>query len=254
MESINWREELKIDHNHRVAMYYQIEENLKSLYKSGRLRPGIMLPSEWELSDIYQVSRLTVRQALKELEGQGLIKRKPGIGTFVSSPTSTNLYPSKLGFSQKIRNMGKEPSSKTIGLQRITGNEEVCEKLNLPAGSEVIELVRIRYADKEPIMLETAYLSAKMFPKLTETSLGEGSLYDYLTKEYNIVVASVEQTLYPMLLTKEQAKLLESEEKAPAMHSEVLAFTKDQVVVDYSISVLNGENSRFYFKYREEGN
>jgi DNA-binding GntR family transcriptional regulator len=82
-----------------TAMYSQIAQNITSLYNDGALHPGEKLSSESVLSEIHQVSRLTIRQALKELEGVSLIKRKPGTGTFVYPSITTNLYPSRLGFT-----------------------------------------------------------------------------------------------------------------------------------------------------------
>jgi GntR family transcriptional regulator len=249
-----WKNLLKIDHDQKVSLYYQIVQNIMALYQKGFLKPGLMLPSEWELTEIYSVSRLTVRQALKELESEGYIKRKPGIGTFFSAPTSTNIYPSRLGFTQKILNLGKTPSSKLISLARIAGTTEINQKLDLPEGNQVIEIIRVRYADEEPIMVETAYLSAQSFPDLSEDSLGGQSLYGYLAESHNILISSVEQELHPVLLSKQQADWLHSETGAPAMHSEVVAFSKELQPIEFSISIISGEKCRFYFHFREEGN
>jgi GntR family transcriptional regulator len=249
-----WKTLLKIDHDQKISLYYQIVQNIMTLYKQGILKPGLMLPSEWELTEIYSVSRLTVRQALKELESEGYIKRKPGVGTFFSAPTSTNIYPSRLGFTQKIINLGKTPSSKLISLKRMPGTPEIEQKLELPEGSQVIEIFRVRFADNEPIMVETAYLSAEMFPDLSEESLGGQSLYDYLAENHNILINSVEQELHPVLLSKQQAALLNSEPGAPAMHSEVVAFSKELQPIEFSISIISGEKCKFYFHFREEGN
>jgi GntR family transcriptional regulator len=254
MDAADWAKKLKIDHAQKIPMYYQIAQNITGLYQDGTLKAGMLLPSEWDLAEFYQVSRLTVRQALKELEGTGLIKRRPGVGTFISAPTSTNIYISRLGFSQKIRNLGKTPSSQIISLKTVPGSAEVCQKLQVPETSPVIELVRVRFADDDPIMVETAYLPADLFPGLDEAALASGSLYDLLSRQYGVGIASVEQELHPVLLNKQQARLLDSESGLPAMHSEVVAFAKDQRPVEFSISIIHGEKCKFYFRFREEGN
>jgi GntR family transcriptional regulator len=139
-------------------------------------------------------------------------------------------------------------------LRYIHGSEDVCKKLQLSNNSQVIELIRIRYADNIPMMVETAYLPKDQFSDLTEASLDTGSLYKFLSLNYGVIIASVDQELHPVLLDNQQAKLLNLVVGSPAMHSEVIEYSQDQKPVDFSISIINGEICRFYFRFREEGN
>ena len=248
----NWKSLLKIDSRVKIPLYHQIVQNITDLIEEGKLAQGSMLPSEWELTNLYSVSRLTVRQALKDLERSGLVTRRHGIGTFVSTPVTTQLTPSKMSFSQKILQIGKKPSNKTLSLSRIPAPMEVANMLQLPEKAPVIELVRVRYADEKPIMIETAYLPAERFPDLTKENLSDGSLYQFLNERYSISIVAVDQTLQPVLVKSKQATLLDVEAGSPAILTKVVAYSRNNVPVEYSWSITGGDKCKFYFHFREE--
>jgi GntR family transcriptional regulator len=248
----NWKALLKIDSRLKIPLYHQIVQNITELIDEGKLDQGSMLPSEWELTNLYSVSRLTVRQALKDLERSGLVTRRHGIGTFVSTPATTQLTPSKMSFSQKILQIGKKPSNKILSLARIPAPKEAANMLHLPEKTPVIELVRVRYADEEPIMIETAYLSAERFPDLNEENLGNGSLYQFLNEHYSISIVAVDQTLQPVLVKARQASLLDVEAGSPAILTKVIAYSRNNVPVEFSWSITGGDKCKFYFHFREE--
>jgi GntR family transcriptional regulator len=248
----NWKTLLKIDSRSKVPLYHQIVQNITDLIEEDKLAQGSMLPSEWELTNLYSVSRLTVRQALKDLEQNGLVTRRHGIGTFVSTPPTTQLTPSKMSFSQKMRQIGKKPSHRILSLERIVASKEVANMLQLPEKAPVIELVRVRFANEEPIMIETAYLPAERFPDLTEENLRDGSLYQFLSEHYSISISAVDQTLQPVLVKPRQATLLDVESGSPAILTKVIAYSRNNVPVEYSWSITGGEKCKFYFHFREE--
>jgi len=246
----NWEELIKIDRQAKVPLYHQISENLRTLIESGALQPGETVPSEWELGDLYGVSRLTVRRALDELSREGWLTRRHGVGTFVAAPTMAQIVPSKLSFSQKMRQIGRTPGSRWVSVKVIPAMDEVAAHLGLEVHARVTELVRVRLTDDEPIMLETAYLSQARFPDLSEANLGYGSLYEFLSERYQVLIVAVDQTLEPVLLTAQEALLLDAEPGAPALLSELVAFTKDNTPIEYSWSVTRGDKCKFYFRFR----
>ncbi len=250
----DWKDLIKIDRHTKLPLYHQITQNLRELITSSQLQPGQGVPSEWELSDLYGVSRLTVRRALDELAREGWLIRRHGVGTFVANPTMAQIVPSRLGFTQKMRQIGRTPSSRLISVKVIPAAAEVATHLGLEVADPVIELVRVRLANEEPIMLETAYLSQARFPNLIEANLGSCSLYECLSERYQTTVVAMDQTLEPVLLTAQEAQLLEAEAGAPALLSEVVAFTEDDTPIEYSWSVTRGDKCRFFFRFREQGN
>lgn len=245
------KDTFKIDPQSKLPLYDQIERNLRDLIINGKLSPGEMMPAEWELVEMYGVSRLTVRRALDELVRQNWLERKQGVGTFVRQPSAASISASKLSFTEQMRSIGRQPSSRLISKKTISATEKIARFLRIPAGAAVIEITRVRLADEEPILLETSCLSLERFPGLDNHSWGENeSLYKILSEEYGVNVVGLDHTLKPVLLTETEAHYLETKAGTPAILSEIVAFTKDNTPVEYVWSVSNGDKSEFYFHFQ----
>ena len=245
------KELFKINRQEKAPLYDLIEQNLRQLILRGQLNQGESVPSEWELAELYGVSRLTVRNALENLTRQGWLVKRHGVGTFVAHPKVTEISPSKLSFTEQMRSIGRKPSSRLVSIRVIPTDADVASSLKLDQGQPVVEIMRVRLADNEPILLETSYLSQARFPGLElATQLASTSLYDWLSSQYHTSVAMMDQTLEPVLLSEAQAKHLETLPGTPAMYSKVLAYTSEGVPIEYSWSVTRGDQCRFFFSFR----
>jgi GntR family transcriptional regulator len=245
------KEIFKIDPHSKLPLYDQIERNLRDLIINGKLNPGEMVPSEWELVELYGVSRLTVRRALDELVRQNWLERKHGVGTYVRQPTTASISASKLSFTEQMRSIGRKPSSKLVSQKTISATAKIARLLRIQEAEAIIEITRVRLADDEPILLETNCLSLERFPLLANSSWDENeSLYQILSDEYGVNVMGLDHTLKPVLLTETEAHYLQAKAGTPAILSEIVAFTKNGTPVEYVWSVSNGEKSEFYFHFQ----
>jgi GntR family transcriptional regulator len=266
-----------IDRQDKLPLYEQIERNLRQLILDGVLQPGQAVPPEWDLADLYGVSRLTVRRALDELVRQDWLSRRHGVGTFVSRPVVASIPLSKLSFTQEMQAIGRRPSSRLLSSRVITRSGalsmldetaqgdaahplrsgRVAQRLGVEEDQPLVEIVRLRLADDLPILYEYAYLSAERFPGLeTDPALAQGSLYERLATRYGVVVARIDQTLKAVLLSEEAAHWLEAPAGAPSIYSESVAYAVEgdmdskYCAVEYSWSVAHNEHSEFYFSFR----
>ena len=107
-----------LDKTSRVPLYFQIAKMLRDEISSGKFPPGERLPSENQLSEMYGVSRVTIRQALKLLEENYSIYRVHGVGTFVS-PYIMKGMSGFIGFTEKTGLLGLEVSSKVLVFQAV---------------------------------------------------------------------------------------------------------------------------------------
>lgn len=245
------RDLFRISRRSKLPLYDLIEQNFRELITGGLLISGNAIPSEWELADLYGVSRLTVRRALDDLARQGWLQRRHGVGTFVTHPTVTQIAPSKLSFTEQMRSIGRQPSSQLVHVRIMSAVPELAARLKLQEGEPIIEIMRIRLADGEPVLLETAYLSQTRFPGLEHMEeLAHASLYEMLGTRYQTQVAAMDQILEPVLLTKAEAKYLEAQVGAPAIKSEVVALTSEGDPIEYSWSVTRGDKCEFFFSFR----
>jgi GntR family transcriptional regulator len=241
----------KIDLKSKLPLYDQIERNLRNLIVNGHLKPGEAMPGEWDLADLYGVSRLTVRRALDELVRQNWLEKKHGVGTFVRQPTMATIAASKLSFTEQMRVIGREPSSKFISQRVIAATEKIARALKIQEGDPIIEIVRIRLADNVPILLETACLSTVRFPTLESHDWSQDeSLYKVLSDEYEINISAMDHTIKPVAITETEARYLKAQAGIPALLSQIIAYTPGGAPVEYAWSVAHGDKSEFYFHFQ----
>jgi GntR family transcriptional regulator len=241
----------KIDLKSKLPLYDQIERNLRDLIVNGHLKPGQAVPGEWDLADIYGVSRLTVRRALDELVRQNWMEKKHGVGTFVRQPSMASIAAGKLSFTEQMRSIGREPSNKLISQQVVAATEKIARTLHIQEGDPILEITRVRLADNIPILLETACLSTKQFPSLESHDWSQDeSLYKVLNDEYEVVISIMDHTIKPVALTETEARYLKAAAGTPAILSQIIAYTPNGEPVEYAWSVSNGDKSEFYFHFQ----
>jgi GntR family transcriptional regulator len=241
----------KIDTGSKLPLYDQIERNLRDLIINGRLQPGQMVPSEWDLSELYGVSRLTVRKALEELVRQNWLERRHGVGTFVRQPALASIAESKLSFTEQMRAIGRRPGSRLIRHGVVPATPKIARALRLQERDSLFEITRVRLADEIPILLETSCLSSERYPSLVAREWsGSDSLYRILSEEYGVNITGLDHTLKPVLLTETEASYLQAKAGTPALLSEIIAFTREGTPVEYAWSFSNGDQSEFYFHFQ----
>jgi len=241
----------KVDSKSKLPLYDQIERNLRDLVINGHLKPGQTMPAEWDLVELYGVSRLTVRRALDELVRQNWLERKHGVGTFVRQPIMASIAASKLSFTEQMNAIGRKPGSKHISHCVVPATDKIARALRIEEGDPIIEITRVRLADNVPIMLETACLSTTRFPSLADHDwTKDQSLYKMLNEECGVIISAVDNTIKPVLLTETEARYIKSKAGSPALLSETVAYTRDGTPVEYSWSFSNGDKSEFYFHFQ----
>ena len=146
-----------------IPLYAQLVGIIKRNISTGTLAVGDLLPSEAELCRWMNISRNTVRQAIGELEDEGLVVRKRGRGTFVADP-ATNRRGVRYSFTTEVSSLGKVPSSTLIDFDVIVPSQAVCEKMELREGTPVYCFTRVRNVDGEPLILETSYYPEYIYP------------------------------------------------------------------------------------------
>lgn len=166
--------------NSYSPLYKQLIQKLRSDIQSGVYPVHSRIPSEQELCETYQVSRVTVRKALAELTQEGLLNRRQGKGTFVGIPRIRKDLRDVNSFHDICRVMGCTPSTRVVHAQWVHPDEPDATELNCAAQEQAVEIVRLRLADNTPVMLETNRFPAA-YGWLLEADLS-GSLYALLAE------------------------------------------------------------------------
>ncbi len=237
---------MRLERESPDPLYNQLKESIVSDISAGRYAPNQRLPSERELSAHYNVSRMTVRQALLELARDGMIYTRTGKGTFVAEPKIDQRLRTLSGFTQDVNARGGRPSSRVLEFKIFPATPDVAAALRLAPGTEVFMLTRLRLADSTPLALETAYLPVQLFPGLLDHDFTVESLYSVLENEYNCALTQAEQTIEAALAGKREAELLEVVSPAAIFKMQRMTMTSDGFPVEYVVSVYRGDRYKFH--------
>ena len=237
---------ISIDFHSHIPYYYQLIEILKQHIKDGTWVPGDRIPSEIELCDNYGISRTVVRQALRELETDNYIVRRKGKGTFVAKPKINEGLIQKLtGFYQDMVEKGLKPITQVLYQEIVPASTKIANYLDVPIGTEIIDIQRLRSINDEPIQLVTTYIPRQICPDLINIDLSDRSLYEYLESEYGIKITSGTRYIEAVLATEEEAHLLEIDEGDPLVMLDSVSYSESGQVIEYYHALHRGDRSRF---------
>jgi GntR family transcriptional regulator len=181
-----------IDKQSHIPIYRQIQEQLSQLILTGRLKPQDILPSENELAQRYQVSVMTVRQAMNELVSDGLIYRERGRGTFVARQPIVQPLRRLESFSEHIAARGLTPSSRILAFEYTAPVQEAALALALQPADQVLRIKRLRLTDDRPVGIHDSYLRGVHLSRGTLEAFN--SLYSLLESQ-GLSLAEQEETL-----------------------------------------------------------
>jgi len=223
-------------------LYHQLMLRITADIEQGTYPTGSRIPPEHELERLYQVSRVTVRRALAELTAEGLLERKQGKGTFVSTPAGRIQLKSLHSFHDSCRMNRVKPSTDVIHA-RETAAQDADAELNVNAGGRVLEILRVRKADGVPVVLEKNRFSMA-YAWLQDQDLG-GSLYGLL-REYGVEPKLALHDVSLRFASAEEARLLDTEEGVPLVCLHEVVYDQKGRPLHTSVQLIRGE--RFVFR------
>lgn len=234
-----------------IPLYSQLVGIIKRNISSGALPVGALLPSEAELCQAMNISRNTVRQAIGELEDEGLVVRKRGRGTFVADPSATRRGV-KYSFTTEISSMGKVPSNTLVDFSVMEAPEDVCDKMELRPGTTVYCFTRVRNVDEIPLILETSYYPQYIYPNLTRDMVETHSFYSLLY-HVGIIPFAAEETYEAVTLAAEDAALLKVSAGSCAFRHQRRTRTEDGRIYEYTRSYIRGDRVKLDVQMQKSG-
>lgn len=235
-----------IDRDSYVPLYIQVMDAVQEYIDGGDAEPGEQLPGEPEMCRLFDVSRTVIRQALRELEHEGLIVREKGKGTFVAEPKiRESLFQELTGFYQDMAAKGHPPVSDVLKQEIIAAPRKIAGFLQLRVGAPVIQIDRVRYVEEEPIVFVTTYLPYDLCPRLLKADLTHASLYAFLEEEYDMVIARGHRILEAVPANEREAELLETEKGSPLILIDSISYLSDGTPIEYYHALHRGDRSRF---------
>lgn len=194
--------------SNQLPVYIQIHDQIKSEIEQGIWKIGDRLPSERELAVKFNVSRMTLRQAIQNLADEGILERKIGSGTYVARKKVQEKMTGATSFTEIMESQNRVPSSRTISYFLTSPSSSEMEKLNLQKEDTILRMERIRYADDIPICFEIASVPQKIIDAYSKAEITE-SLYRTLEEKSGNKIGTANQTITAVLASEKIAEYLE---------------------------------------------
>lgn len=186
MQNIDDVMELRINHKSQLPLHSQVEQILRKLVDLDEYKDGKPLPKEVELANRFGVSRNTIRQATNKLENEGLITRKKGVGTFVTSHGLSTQLSNWHSFTLEMMEKGLSFKNTEVKLSHIKVDDKLANFFRIDKGSQVLLLKRLRAIEGEAAVYFESYFHPRI--GLTEDDDYSRPLYQLLEEKFGIVV------------------------------------------------------------------
>ena len=229
-----------------LPAYLQIHNQIKKEIDEEVWQIGQRLPSERDLAETFQVSRMTLRQAITLLVEEGVLERRVGSGTFVASTRVQEKMRGTTSFTEIMKSQGKTPSSQLISYRRTLPSKQEVEKLGINKTENIIRMERVRYADKLPVVYEVASIPEKFIKNFNKEEIT--SHFFQTLQEHGYKIGKSQQTIYARLAKEKIAHYLEIPRGHAILALTQVSYFEDGTAFEYVKSQYVGDRFEFYLE------
>jgi len=241
-----------INKNSQIPFYLQVRDDILKKIEDGIFKNEEKIPSEEELCSIYDVSRPTIRQAIRELLNDGKLIIKKGKGTFVIKKKFESLLVDKIvSFADELMQKKIPFKDSIIEFKIIKPSTEIAGILEINTEEDVIYYNRIRSIENEPLYNTKGFIINKICPNFINEKIENQSVLNLLESKYNLDFFIIKRYLQPILATMALANLLEIGENTPIHFLETIIYDSDIKPFIYCKDYFRGDKSKFTFKIRK---
>ncbi len=235
-----------IDRTIPVPLYYQLKQLIVEEIIEGKMKPEEAIPTEKEFSEMFDISRTTIRQALQELVQEGYLYRMKGRGTFVAKPKEKQSFMQRLTtYDNHIRALGKEPRTEILSCKVIPMPAQVAAELKCPKDSQAIELLRLRFADDEPVLTVHSFLPYSHCRWMLDEGMDLRHLYASMAHHPETRICKVVQTIEAVPAGGEDMKYLHIKRNCPIQLIQYIGYNEDGLPLECSYSRFRGDRNKF---------
>jgi GntR family transcriptional regulator len=217
----------------KLPLYQQIYEIVRAELTRGDRKPGDMIPTENELIERFQVSRITIRQVLDLLVKEGLIYRQRGRGSFVAHPPIQQSLTRIVNFTEDMRRRGFQPGTRVLAAHVLPAPADIAGPLRIEPGAELAHIQRLRLADDEPLAIEDSYLIHHLCPGILQQDYAKQSLAETLARVYGLQNTRATQTIRALEADRQVARELTVEPGAALPFIERVSYSQQSVPYEF---------------------
>ncbi len=222
-----------------TPLYRQMEAILEEKIARGEYVPGQRLPSEKELAQQFGVSVITVKKALASLTERGLVVRKQGKGTFVTTPKHTRDLRHIISFSEACQMNGTQPGGRVLEQALTPSTDELRRKLQCD-DPQLVLITRLRSVDGVPMAVEQNWMPLS-YRFLLDTDLENRSLFETIYANRQVELASARRTIDICYASQKVARLLEIQRGLPLLLVQSIVYDQDGRPVFVGTQTINAE-------------
>jgi GntR family transcriptional regulator len=219
---------IQLPRSSAVPLYTQIKEAIRAKIIDGTYVAHQQLPSENDMIAAFGVSRITVRQAINDLQKEGLLFKVHGKGTFVAVPNVSQELAHLQGFGEAMHRLGHETFSDVFGLKTVKAPAGARAKLQIDDDSPVTEIRRVRYLNREPVSIDYSWVRHDVGARLTEKNLREKDLFSLLENELHQPLHSADVEIDATSATNDVAARLKVAPGSPILRIERLTYAQGE--------------------------
>jgi len=240
----------QIDRYSSIPLYEQIKQIIRFQILSGEFTFGARLPTEEEYCQQFGVSAITVKRALNELASAGLVSRRQGSGTIVTRKPVDDNFKLTAGFSEIARRSGRTPSSRLLKITSVEPTPNLVKTFQLPSTSGIrfMSFQRLMIANERPSAVITAYVLEEIGEKMRMYDLDNVSFYRLYEEIMGRKVTRNENTLSPINVSPELAKLLQVDPGSAHMYIRGVSYLEGGLPIEMSVSIFSGD----YFEWKAD--
>lgn len=230
-----------------LSLWRHISEIIGGEIRSGKIKPGAAIPSEYELVARFDVSRHTVRRAIMRLREQGLVDVVQGRGAFVRMKALEYTITERTRFAKHLKQKGVELRNRFLAAKKIAASVEIARLLRLDRREPVWRITVISYADEVPVSLGCVFHPARRFPNIVqdrETNPDIASVYAHYGVEDYTRLSTWIATRMP---TEAEAELLQIDVLDPVIVSQKIDVDPKGVPIEYNETLFSGRSIRLHF-------
>lgn len=231
-----------------LPLYYQLKESILTAVKNKEFKVGERLPSERELAEYHNISRMTVKKAVDILVDNDYLIRKQGSGTFVADYQQSYSISPLLSFTKEMEKKGLNYTTKILAFNKIK-NYKIASKMDLSPDSKLIKLERLRLIENKPFLLEKTFLAADNFKNLKKEELKNNSLFKIIKNKYDIKLSNAEAEVEAVIFNAETAAKMQIKEGLLGLYFEQFSKNEKEEIIEYTSAYYRNDNYKFKFTF-----